>query len=321
MMDRILAASLLGAIIAVPRPLQADTLAQRLGFPPDARVLILNGDDAGMCHSANQGTIEAIEHGVMSSATVMVPCPWFGAMADYARRSSATNLGIHLVHTSEWRHYRWGPVASSDLVASLLDPDGYLWASVEQVYAHGTPDHALIEGRAQIRKALAAGIDVTHLDSHMGTLQLDVRFVEIYLRLAVEFDLPVRMASQSTLAGFNQAGMRSRFANAGIVFPDFFVYEELKDEAGDVKGFWTRIVKGLPPGVTELFVHAAKPTEELRAITGTWRTRGEQYELLARDAGFRELLDQEGIVRISYRPLRDLQRKLRKNREPQVSTP
>ena len=321
MMNRVLATSFLVVSVAVLHPLQADTLAQQLGFPPDARVLILNGDDAGMCHSANQGTIEALEHGVMTSATVMVPCPWFGAMADYARRSSATNLGIHLVHTSEWRHYRWGPVASSDLVSSLLDPDGYLWPAVEQVYAHGTPDDALVEGRAQIRKALAAGIDVTHLDSHMGTLQLDVRFVEIYLRLAVEFDLPVRMASQSTLAGFNQAGMRSRFANAGIVFPDFFVYEELKDEAADVKGFWTRIVKGLPPGVTELFVHAAKPTEELQAITGTWRTRGEQYELLARDAGFRELLDREGIVRISYRPLRDLQRKLRKDRESQVSTP
>lgn len=287
------------------------SLAARLGYPENARVLVINGDDSGMCHAANVGTIEALEHGVMTTSTIMVPCPWFSEMADYARKNPARDLGIHLCHTSEWHFYKWGPVAPKEKVPGLVDPEGFLWPSIEEVYSKSTPEEALEEGRAQIRRALASGVDVTHLDSHMGTLQLNPKFIEPYLKLAVEFDLPVRMASQETMERFQQGGLRDKFAAQGILFTDYFVYEELKDEPKDVKGFWTRIVKNLKPGVTEFYVHAGKPNEELQAITGTWKTRGAEYELMANDAEFRKLLDDQGIVRIGYRPIRELQRKLR----------
>ncbi len=292
--------------VAAARP-----LAERLGYQAEDRLLIINSDDAGMCHAANAGTLEGMEQGLITSATMMVPCPWFPALAEYARTHPALDFGVHLTHTSEWKFYRWGPVAPRDQVPGLVDPSGHLWSSVEEVYAHGTPEQALIEGRAQIRKALAAGVDLTHLDSHMGTLQYDARYMEAYLKLALEFDLPVRMASQATLEKFQQPKLRDVFAAQGIVFTDEFVYEELKDESKDVKGFWLRILQNLKPGVTELYVHAAKPTEELRAITGSWKTRGEEFEVFTRDADVRAVIAERGIVRIGYRPLRDLQRKER----------
>jgi hypothetical protein len=287
------------------------SLAERLGYQATDRLLIINGDDAGMCHAANEGTIECLEKGLMTSATIMVPCPWMLEIATYARAHPERDFGIHLCHTAEWKFYRWGPVAPRAEVPGLLDPDGYLWASVEQVYAYATPEQALIEGRAQVRRALALGVDVTHLDSHMGTLQYDARYMESYLALAREFDLPVRMASQGTLEKFQQPGLRAKFAAQGIVFPDEFVYEELKEESKDVRGFWLRVVRTLKPGVTELYIHAAKPTEELKAITGSWMTRGEEFETFTHDAEMRRALEEQKVIRIGYRPLRELQRKER----------
>lgn len=312
---------ILAAVSALAWTLAAQTpttrsLAERLGYQPTDRLLIINSDDAGMCHAANAGTLEGMERGLITSATVMVPCPWFPALADYARSHPALDFGIHLTHTSEWKFYRWGPVAPREQVPGLVDADGYLWRSIQEVYAHATPEQALIEGRAQVRKALAAGVDVTHLDSHMGTLQYDARYMETYLKLALEFNLPLRMASQATLERFQQPKLRALFAAQGIVFTDDFVFEEVNEESKDVKGFWLRVIKNLKPGVTELYVHAAKPTDELKAITGSWKTRGEEFETFTQDADVKRLISEEGIIRISYRPLRELQRQERQAARP-----
>src|ERR1041385_4769639 len=207
----------------------------------------------------------------MTSASIMVPCPWFYEIAAYAKAHPDRDFGLHLCHTAEWKHYRWGPAAPREQVPGRVDPNGFLWPEVEQVYAKSSPAEALIEARMQIRKALDAGIDVSHLDSHMGTLQYDPRYMQAYLKLAQEFDLPVRMASQATLEKFQQPKLREMFSAQGIVFPDYFVYDELPQESANVKEFWLKIVSNLKPGVTELYIHAAKPTEELQAITGSWR--------------------------------------------------
>lgn len=289
------------------------TLAERLGYKPTDKILIVNGDDVGMCHAANEATIESLEKGLMTSATIMVPCPWFSEIADYAKRNPQRDFGIHLCHTSEWKFYRWGPVAPRDQVPGLLDPDGYLWRSVQEVYAHSKPEEALIEGRAQIKRALAAGVDITHLDSHMGTMQYSQAYMDSYLQLAVEFDLPLRMASQSTMEKNGAPTLRDKFAAKGIVFPDYFVHEELPQDKNGVKQFWAGILKNLKPGVTELYIHASKPTEELKAITNSWKTRSEQYETFTHDAEIRQIVTDEKLILIGYRPLRELQRKARKS--------
>jgi chitin disaccharide deacetylase len=286
------------------------TLSERLGYGAEDRLLIVNGDDVGMCHAANVASIDSLENGLMTSATIMVPCPWFPEIAAYAAGHTGLDFGIHLTHTSEWKKYRWGPVSSRDRVPGLMDAQGYLWPSVAQVYANATPEEAEHEGRAQIAKALQAGIDITHLDSHMGALQYDIRYHAVYQRLAREFDLPLRMASQETLESFGAGHLRAELARDGILCPDHLIHGGRKsDEA--VKDYWKRMLRNLRPGVTELYIHAAKDGEELRQITGSWRDRVAEYELFTRDEEIRAILEGQGVRRIGYRVIRDLQREER----------
>ena len=188
------------------------------------------------------------------------------------------------------------------------DKQGYLCRSVEEIYQFATPEEALTEGRAQIQKALDAGIPVTHIDSHMGTLQYSPEYVEMYLKLAVEFDLPVRMASQSTTEAFGQPNIRKEFAENGIVFTDYFVYEELQNYGDDVKKFWKDIITNLKSGVTELFIHASVPSDEIKAITNSWKTRNAEYETFTHDKEITQLLKDENIILIGYKTLFELQR-------------
>jgi len=290
---------------------EAVSLAERLGYKATDKILIVNGDDAGMCHSANLATIESLEKGAMRSATIMVPCPWFPEIAAYAKSHPEKDFGIHLCHTSEWTKYRWGPVAPREQVPGLVDPQGYLWPEIPEVYAHATPEQALIEGRAQIKRALAAGVDVTHLDSHMGTLQYHPEYMKSYLQLAVEFDLPVRMASQETLTRMGHPEIRSQFTVRGIVSPDYFVFDELKNESKGVQAFWLEVVKNLKPGVTELYIHAGLPNDELKAITGSWSTRAQEFETFTHSAEMKQLIADQKIILLGYRPLRELQHKER----------
>jgi chitin disaccharide deacetylase len=290
---------------------ESPTLAERLGYKSTDKLLIVNGDDAGMCHSANLATIESLESGQMRSATIMVPCPWFPEIAAYAKAHPEQDFGIHLCHTSEWSKYRWGPLAPREQVPGLVDPQGYLWPEITDVYAHATPEQALTEGRAQIKRALAAGVDVTHLDSHMGTLQYHPEYMKSYLQLAVEFDLPVRMASQETLTRMGHPEIRGQFAAQGIVSPDYFVFDELKNEKNGVKDFWLGVVKNLKPGVTELYIHAGLANDELKAITGSWSTRAQEFEVFTHSAEMKQLIAKEQIILIGYRPLRELQHKQR----------
>ena len=304
----VLAAVLIYSFASPLSKADSKTLAEHLGYKATDKLLIINGDDTGMCHAANTATIDSLERGLMTSATIMVPCPWFTEIARYAKANPGKDFGVHLCHTSEWQVYRWGPVAPREKVPGLVDNEGYLWRSVPEVYQHATPEEALTEARAQVRKALDAGIDVTHLDTHMGALNFDPRYVQVYLQLGREFNLPLRLPSQVTAARFGFSDLREQFAAKGIVFPDYLIYDELNEEKSGVKQFWMKILRNLKPGVTELFIHAAKPTEELRHITNSWKIRSEEYEAFTNDESVRKLVKDLGIIRISYRPLRNLQR-------------
>ncbi|HOO98951.1 MAG TPA: polysaccharide deacetylase family protein [Bacteroidales bacterium] len=292
----------------------SQTLAEELGYKPDDRLLIINCDDVGMCHSANVAVIEGMETGLITSGTIMTPCPWFGEIAAYARSHPEKDFGVHLTHTSEWKFYRWGSVASRESVTGLYDPQGYLWKSIEEVYAHSTPEEALTEGRAQINKAIEAGIPVTHLDSHMGTLQYNPEYMNVYAQLALEFNLPLRMASQLTMQSFGFPGLRRQFKEQGIVFPDYFIYDELENYK-EVKFFWEEILDNLKPGVTELYIHASKESEELKAITNSWKVRVQEADLFTKDHDIRQIIRDRNIILIGYRPLMELQRKNRNTDE------
>ncbi len=303
---------LLGSVLSFSSAFgQTKLLSERLGYKPTDKLLIVNCDDAGMCNAANLAAIEGQEKGQITSATIMIPCPWSSAIADYAKNHPDKDFGVHLTHTAEWRFYRWGPIAPKDQVKGLCDPDGFLWRSVEEVYAHSNPEEALIEGRAQIKRALSWGVPITHIDSHMGTMQYAPDFVKSYVQLALEFNLPLRMPSQSTMEKFKQPNLREELARQGVVFTDYFVYEEMSDYK-EVKPFWSSVIKNLKPGVTEIFIHASRLSEELKAITGTAEKRAQEAACFTNDPDILKLLKEQGVILIGYRPLLELQRRQRK---------
>ncbi|MGV3760390.1 MAG: polysaccharide deacetylase family protein [Actinomycetota bacterium] len=273
------------------------TLAERLGYGPEDRLLIINCDDLGSSHAANVGVYEALRDGLATSATLMVPCPW---SREAAARYRGEDVGVHLTLNAEYDLYRWGPITRAP---SLLDGDGGFPRTVEDVWDHADLDEVRRELRAQVERAILWGFDVSHLDSHMGTLQLRPEFFDVYLDLAVEFQLPIRLSGPSSerIIGLP---FRRLAAEEGVVFPDHFVH---------VRGVGSRrtieqVVTELRPGVTEVYVHPAVDTPELRALAGDWATRVDDHDLVTNDSALRAMLDRAGVARIGYRPLRDLQR-------------
>lgn len=289
--------------------IEAQTLVERLGYEKTDKLLIINNDDAGMCHAANCGTIEGMENELISSATIMTPCPWYEEIAQYAVANPNKDFGVHLTLTSEWTNYRWGTVASKSEVPGLYDEQGYMWKSIEEVYASSNVQEALIEGRAQIKKALASGIPITHIDSHMGAYQFSADYAAVYIQLASEFDLPLRMASKSTIENMNFRDIRKECDEKGIIYPDYFIFEEFENYRTDnVQEFWIEYLKNLKAGVTEVFIHASTKNDEISAITSSAEIRSKELNFFTSDA-LKELIREEGIIVIGYRPLLELQRK------------
>lgn len=169
---------------------EGQTYAEKLGYPSGTKVVIFHVDDAGMSHESNTGTIRSIEEGVATSCSIMMPCPWSASFANYAIKEPM-DAGVHLTLTSEWKDYRWHPVAGRDVVPSLIDKEGALWPSVEEVIKNASPDEIEIEIRAQVERALATGLKPTHLDSHMGTLFYHAPFLERYIKVGAEYGIPV----------------------------------------------------------------------------------------------------------------------------------
>jgi predicted glycoside hydrolase/deacetylase ChbG (UPF0249 family) len=284
------------------------SLAERLGFKPGDKILIVNVDDVGNSHAANAAVIDAMENGLATSSTIIVPGPWFPEIASYAKSHPNSDFGVHLAHTSEWKTLKWGPVANKSEVPGLIDPQGYLWPDINSVYKNSSPEQAYIEAKAQIKKALAAGIDVTHIDSHMGTLQYNEAYFQIYRRLAKEFDLPLRMGSQELLAAQGGGHQRGQLDSDGTIYPDYLIHGDRKP-GEPIRDYWKRSVSALKPGVTELYIHASVPGDEIKNITNSWQDRAAEYELFTRDPEIRRILDSQAVKRIGYRALRDLQRK------------
>ncbi len=285
-------------------------LVVRLGYPADAKLLVVNGDDAGLCHSANEAVFQGQEKGMITSSTVMVPAPGFAEVAEYARNHPTADFGVHLTHTAEWKAYRWGPVLPKELVPGLVDADGFLRREVDDeagVYRHSNPGEAYREAAAQIDKAVAAGLEPTHIDSHMGTMQYRLDYYLRYIRLALKYDLPLRMPSQDLCEKHGAKWLRPALRALGLQFPDYLIMENGKRGA-TAQEHWHAVLKELKPGVTELYIHPALPTEEMQGITGSWRWRAGEFATFFDDPETRRILEEQSVVLIGYRPLKELQR-------------
>lgn len=273
------------------------SLAERLGYRPDDRLLIINCDDLGSCQAANTGVYESLRSGLATSATLMVPCPW---ARDAAAQYLGEDVGVHLTLNCEYEVYRWGPVTHAP---SLLDGDGGLPRTVADVWDHADLDEVRRELRAQIERAILWGFDVSHLDSHMGTLQLRPEFFDVYLELAVDYALPLRLSGASTerIVGFP---FRRLAAEEGVVFPDHFVLAQGVGSRRTIE----RTLFDLRPGVTEMYVHPAADTAELRALAPDWAARVDDHHLMVHDTGLRAMVERSGVQLIGYRELREVMR-------------
>jgi len=282
---------------------QERTLAERLGYPRDAKLLIVHADDLGMAHSVNVATIKAFESGLVTSGSIMVPCPWLPEIAAYARANPQADLGLHLTLTSEWTQFRWGPVAPKDRVASLLDNNGYFRLTETEAAKYADPKEVEMEIRAQIERAKALGIVPTHLDSHMGTLYQNKALFEIFLRVAREQKLPVRVAK----AWFTRADFLPELLTPNDVFIDRVLDINPSVAPQDWASFYTDALRKLEPGVTEVVIHLAYDDAEMRGATSdhpawgaAWRQR--DFEFFTSDA-FRKVLAENNIKLITWREL------------------
>lgn len=292
------------------------TLAERLGFAPSDRIAIVHCDDVGMCHAANEGAFEALRNGPATCGSIMVPCPWFEEAAVLARANPDLDLGVHLTLTAEWVSYRWGPVASRDRVPSLLDADGYLPRTALEVAKKARPEEVEIELRAQIERALAAGIDVTHIDSHMGTVFFP-QFVPVYAKLAREYRVPAfavrpdpEILAARGLAGAEKlfAGLTAMLEDARVPILDAFDAESLDFPDGEGHAHNRSRIARLARGITYLICHPARGGEELRAaMTFGEHQRDFERAFYGGEAG-RQALAEAGVKTIGMRALRELMR-------------
>jgi predicted glycoside hydrolase/deacetylase ChbG (UPF0249 family) len=289
-------------------PERSQTLAQLLGYAGDARLLVINADDFGMCHAENVATIAGLEQGAFCSSTIMVPCPWFAEAVAFAQRLPGADLGVHITHTSEWPAFKWGPVAGRGTVPSLVDARGHFYRDLASLYTNASLQDIEIETRAQIEAALAAGIDVTHLDSHMGTLQLDVNYHDLYIRLAAEYRLPIRMADRAFLHATGMQQIAALADTLGVLSPDHFWYGG-PPAPQETAAYWTTVLQQLTPGVSELYIHAAADHPEMRALGDSWAQRAADFAFFTAPSTA-ALIRDLGIRLIGYRPIRELQRRL-----------
>jgi predicted glycoside hydrolase/deacetylase ChbG (UPF0249 family) len=295
------------------------TVIERLGFAPSDRVAVVHVDDIGMCHSANIGAFEALENGPATCGSMMVPCPWFLEAAGRARANPRFDLGVHLTLNAEWTEYRWGPVAGRSRVPSLCDTEGYLPRSVIEVLKNARLEEVEIELRAQIDLALAAGVDVTHLDSHMGTLFFP-QFFDLLARLAAEYRLPVfaPSARKEILArrGFEKAAplfaeLEAKLSAVAVPAFDAFDDDSLDFPPGEGLAHNAKRLARVVPGLNWLLCHAAKGGDELTAVTpGSAHARDFERTFYGGEAG-RRAFREAGIRTVGMRPLRELMRSKR----------
>jgi chitin disaccharide deacetylase len=291
------------ASIDVNAQAPAKTLVERLGYPRDTKLLIVHADDLGMAHSVNAATIKGFESGLVNSGSIMVPCPWFPEIAEYARSHAEADLGLHLTLTSEWAVYLWGPVLSKERVPSLFDKRGYLYPLEDIAASNISPEHAEAEIRAQIERAKAYGITPTHLDSHMGTLYQNKVLFDTLLRVARDNRLPVRISKEWLPA--------SPFLPS-IIKPEDILIDKIVSIGANVTAdrwvdYYVDEIKRMQPGVNEIVIHLAFDDAEMRAVTvnhpdwgSAWRQR--DFDFFTSDR-FRQLLKEQNIKLITWREI------------------
>ena len=283
------------------------TLQEKLGYSKNTKLLILHADDLGMSHSENEATIYAMEHGSVNSASIMVPCPWFSEIAAYARTHPTADLGLHLTLNSEWNYLKWGPVQSKTLVPGLVNQNGFFFSNGDSLYRSAKPEEVEEEIRAQIEKAKQFGIDITHLDSHMGALFGNPAYLKILIKLGREYKVPVLLSKTVFRAAFNTN--LDSFTTGKDVLLDMIYTASPQDYKNGMENYYTGVFKSLQPGVSIVIFHTAYDDSEMQAATidqPDWGAAWRQADLNFFTSEYcKKLLQDQNIHLITWREIRD----------------
>lgn len=297
-------------------------LADRLGLAPGARAVIINADDFGMCHAANTAITQLLDAGRIDSTTLMVPCAWAPEAMAFAASRTDLDVGVHLVLTSEWTDYRWRPLTGT--ATTLVDEAGYFPAAVLAIEELASVDDVTVEIAAQLQTALDAGVDVTHLDNHMGSvygLLTGRDFLGPVFELAARSGLPFRLPRSMEGTG-DDAALQTKLAEASAAADSVGVeiidrlwshpFEEVPGESYEqIRDGFIALLRAVPAGVTEIYLHPMVDDDELRAaVDFAAAKRGHELRLLS-DPAVLQAIEDEGLVRVGWRDLRDLQRSRR----------
>lgn len=288
------------------------TALELLGYAPDDRVLIIHADDVGFSHASNVAAFEAMLDGSLTCASTLVPAPWFMETAKLQRDHPEADIGIHMTLTAEYETYRWRSITGRSETPGLSAPDGGMWRDVASVLAHASVDEASAELRAQVETALDAGIDVTHLDTHMGAV-MQPKYLAPYVDLAVEFRLPLFFIrpSERRLTALGDtanvyAAQAARLDALGWPMLDNVIVKTLTEIAPDEKeSRFKEMFANLRPGLTHFLCHPATGGEELDAMTAeSCAHRAAEYELM-RTPMIRNYCESLGIKLTGYREIRE----------------
>ncbi|MBI4731109.1 MAG: polysaccharide deacetylase family protein [Chloroflexi bacterium] len=290
-------------------------LLKKLGFSDADRLVIIHTDDIGMCQASLQAYADLWENGTISSGAIMMPCPWAAPAAEYCRLHPGVDMGVHATLTAEWDAYRWRPLSTLDPATGMVDEDGFFWRSAEETQAHGDAEAVMVELQIQVQKALAWGVDATHMDTHMGTVA-HPKFIPAYIQTAMQNRLPVMVPrgdaavyqriglDPETAAGF--AAFTARLEEQGLPLVDNMVGMPLDKPEGQFE-IAEKLLGDLPAGLTHFIIHPSTDTPELRAICPDWPSRVANYKTFMSEE-LKAFLKNSGLQVIGYRDLRNLMR-------------
>lgn len=310
------------------------TYAEKLGYPKGAKVIIMHVDDMGMSYDSNIGGIEAMTKGAANSCSVMMPCPWVPGFVHYMKEHPGLDAGLHLTLTSEWEDYRWGPISGKSKTPGLTDKEGAMWRGVKEVVTHASADEVETEIRAQIDRAKTMGFEPTHLDSHMGTLFATPAFIERYIKVGIEYQIPVMfpgghntlIAEEIKNTGATMEMTRSigkKLWAAGLpVLDDLYNSSyDWKLPAGtsptdeNLRNFKTQkyeeVMQSLKPGITMIIMHCTNTTEVFPYISGSGTTRRGDF-LAMLNPELKNFIEKKRIIFTTWKELKERRDKLKK---------
>lgn len=285
----------------------SQNLAEKLGYPADAKLLIIHGDDVGVSHSQTKATFDAMKNGVVNSTSMMVPTGWSAEVGEMAKEMPNADIGIHITLTNEWLNFNWGPEAGKTAVPGLTNEKGHMYPDCAQVTANASPEEVEKEIRAQIKAANQMGITPTHLDSHMGCIFYGrPEYLASYLKIAQELKIPA-MINQQMINGIvkNNPALFSEIDVDKLPLVDKIIMAEPKDYESGMEIFYADELNNIQPGLNVILIHLAFDDEEMNAVTkghdsfhAPWRQA--DYNFFTSDKA-RELIEKNNVKLVTWR--------------------